>query len=1170
MREMRWTDEQVDAITASGNVLLAASAGTGKTTTIVGKVMWMLGLDVGVRASTGEPVPPCPSPCALEEVAAITFTEKAAYDLKGKLRREIECSERADQFRWEVDRASVGTIHGFCGELLREHALRLGIDPTFRVLDERETQLRQDELLRDVIFRAVQEREPETVALVKKHGLYRMGQRRGVIDVVREVMHDIRWRAHRYEAWTRMEEPSGDGSEGTRVLDRDKLSSLAAEAGLWAPEVVLDGCDSNEDERSIREAAALYRLARAGLRDWLRWLEEENVRDFDSLILDARRLLTRPETRTALESMRSRFRILIIDEFQDTDGAQRDIAFAVAGQYEPAEGGPQLLLVGDPKQSIYGFRGADITVWNEVREALCPNGYPMALTHNFRSEPTVVDFVNRVCGTAMDERAEAVAAESPRSKVSYQALVANRPETVAGGLEWLAADSEGKVAERLEAEGKLIGSRIRQLVGTVTVFDPDEDEYRTCRYGDIAVLARKKKILTGIESGLREYGVPYFNSVTGGLADRREVMDLVTVLRLIDNPRDDLRAFAFLRSPFVGLRDEVLARIRLDPSSGKKTYLRQADAYLTAVTDGSTDWFEAPESVLISEVERTALRTGLTAINEAQALVDRAEPSELLEGVLEATGYRLHLLLGEGAEEALANIERFLALLEDYRHLPVSRILDLWDLWGDQDLGIPQARLSSKDDNVVTLSTIHTAKGLEWPVVVLAGTRDRLLGASDRFWSDPRFGPVFLPNKRERGPRSAKLHARANLEAEAEEARLLYVAATRARDRLVVAGPTDGNLVGYAAWLGSDLDGALEEAEAAARLEAATGDDTGNGRPDPSAHAHHEATGTGRQMDAFGGDHPDGKGQLDMFTAPVPAPAVSPEPGSDTAPAPVLPCGELVIYRRLSPIQGNLAQVPVALWWLSGITSGEAPPLVRPISAPSRSFLSSATELMMRENEPERWAAQYLHGVEGVDRFAPSARGVDVPAHVRGTLIHGVLEKIREAEELSRILNEAIGGIDAPELEDVLSAGSGYREALEREIEQVVSSPLWRWYVEADHHRELPFMRLAGDRNWIHGAFDLYRPPAPDAGLVYAAAEPDLGLEGEVGDLAADPERDQSTWIIDFKTHRIEENAIPETARAYRVQADVYMDAVRALLEPTDSVRLALHFTRPNRAIEMS
>jgi len=148
IRNMQWTGEQAEAVTARGDVLLAASAGTGKTTTVVGKILWMLGLDAGRRGDPPVSLPPCETPCRLDQIAAITFTEKAAYDLKRKLRAEIEASERADELRWEIDNAAVGTIHGFCGELLREHSLRLGIDPTFRVLDERETRLQQNELLR--------------------------------------------------------------------------------------------------------------------------------------------------------------------------------------------------------------------------------------------------------------------------------------------------------------------------------------------------------------------------------------------------------------------------------------------------------------------------------------------------------------------------------------------------------------------------------------------------------------------------------------------------------------------------------------------------------------------------------------------------------------------------------------------------------------------------------------------------------------------------------------------------------------------------------------------------------------------------------------------------------------------------------------------------------------
>ena len=122
MDELRWTPEQVRAIRSEDDTLLVANAGTGKTTTVVGKIMWRLGLPFGVSEETGEPLEPPADPCRLDEIAAITFTEKAAYDLKRQLRRRIEASPRGDELRWEIDRASVGTIHSFCGELLREHA----------------------------------------------------------------------------------------------------------------------------------------------------------------------------------------------------------------------------------------------------------------------------------------------------------------------------------------------------------------------------------------------------------------------------------------------------------------------------------------------------------------------------------------------------------------------------------------------------------------------------------------------------------------------------------------------------------------------------------------------------------------------------------------------------------------------------------------------------------------------------------------------------------------------------------------------------------------------------------------------------------------------------------------------------------------------------------------
>jgi ATP-dependent exoDNAse (exonuclease V) beta subunit len=1167
MREMRWTDEQAAAITASGDVLLAASAGTGKTTTIVGKILWLLGLDVGLQAETETMLPPCPEPATLEEIAAITFTEKAAYDLKRKLRAEVSSSERGNELRWQIDRASVGTIHGFCAEILREHALRLGVDPTFRILDEMETTVQQDELIRDVLMRALERREPEAVELVKRFNLFGGHFTKGAVDHVREVLRDIRWHARRYEPW--VHRPEGPHSDPT--LHEETLRKLAeaeeARTGEPAPE--------SAEADALAVAAALYRYAFRSLRRWLAWLEEENVRDFDSLILDARRLLTRQETRPALEAIRGRYRILIIDEFQDTDAAQKEIAFAIAGlpdaeaglpdeELAPGRERPQVFLVGDPKQSIYRFRGADISVWNRVRQTLCGGGEPLHLTSNFRSQPQVVALVNRVCSAVMTERAEALAKESPASRVDYKELQPARGPTRAGGLEWLVNDGRGK-DELVEAEARLVASRIQRLVGNTPVWDDERQVHRPCRRSDIAVLGRTREALAGIEEGLRQYGVRFYNTATGGLADRQEIMDLVTALRVVENPRDDLRAFAFLRSPFVGLRDEVLTRIRLDRALPRTTYLRQARAFLERTQSGELSCFEAPESPLVSGVELEALCSGLQAVEDAHRLLDRADHAELLEALIQRTGYRLQLLLREGAAESMANLERFLAMLGEYRHLPLAAFLRLWDRWGEQDMGIPQAPLFSHDDDVVTLSTIHTAKGLEWPVVFLVRTREGP-GAGGRltntFWSDPDLGPVFMPPKDDRGDRSRRLFDRALLEDHAEEARLLYVAATRARDRLVVSGPTE-DPKGYAAWLAPELDEAFEERQATAVMQAAgDGDGNGNGNGESlTARASRilgtrtgtpddAATGTGRQIDAFGFDHEveDETGQFSLF-APGSGIAAESERATWLEEPPAAPLS-MVIYRTPDPLQGALAQAPVSLAWMENLEECAEPPLVRPIPVPPLGFTTSATEMRIREKEPERWERFYRHGVvETLDFAREAASGRALRPTVRGTLIHGVLERIEEEAELSRILDETIAGLDDPGAEVLLTPGTAYREVLEAEIARVVRSPEWAWYVEGVHWRELTFVHLAARREWRLGALDLLRAAS-------------------YGPEAAD--RDCAIWIVDFKTHQIDAEAAANVAREYETQARVYREVVRQVLGEDDStVQVALHFTAPNVVVEM-
>jgi ATP-dependent helicase/nuclease subunit A len=1053
--EIRWTGEQADAITAAGHTLLAAGAGTGKTTTLIGKILWHLGLGSGIDERTGKPLPECPAEllCQLPEIVAITFTEKAAYDLKRKLRQAIE--QRAPELLWELDRAYVGTIHGFCGQLLREHALRFGIDPGFGILDERETQVELMALIRDLLLRRLSEGDARAEDLVgDTSSIDGYTHQNGPVDLLAAMLRDLRWHGDRYyrraggQAGGRADSAAGAGSP----IDLQELKRVA-------------GCWDEKDDELLARVERLRSLAAEALGEWHAWLEEENVRDFDAMVLDCRDRLASEAGRPALESIRSRIRLLVIDEFQDTDGAQRDIAFllgGLAGARLVASHGslvaspphttpklPTLFLVGDPKQSIYGFRGADIAVWNRVKERLAEFGPPLELTGNFRSDPAVIGFANRASSHAIDTTGAAVEAAGLTSRVGYTPLAPRRRAEGTGAVEWLVA--KGRLAEeRQEAEAEAVAARIRHLVidrergdhEGVQVVDPETGRLRDCQYRDVAVLFRTRGGVDCLAQALAKYGVPFYLAGDAGLTNRLEIADLLNLFRLIANPLDDLAAMAWLRSPFVALRDEVITRIRL--ANVGRPLLYQAREWLE-----QSEWFPAPEHARVHAVEQDALRSGLELLDELIKLRSRVPIDQLAHLALERSGYPLHLLLLPQPEPKLANLTRFIRILEGYRNQTLGTFLEMWGRWEDQDLGVPQAPLYSKRDNVVTLSTIHAAKGLEWPVVFLAGVdgamTDKLSG---EVWSDRDLGPVLGINKDDRGVRAVKLCQRRLAEERAEEARIIYVAATRARDRLIIAAPAQADLKDKGRWLWAGVDPTVQV------------------RPE---------------------------------VYEVERPPLPPEP---------------------------------ELAWLDDIAGGAIDgALVGAVRRPAIRYFRSATEMMKLRQSRKDWRLMYENGVSPVYMFAPDGPGDGLAPRVRGTIIHGVLEKIEDEAELAELLDVAVGSLDSPELVERLARGTEEREAIEQEIKKVVTSEEWRWYVEGRHWRELKFVQLRTPQKWRIGAFDLYRPGEPE------------GL------------------IVDFKTQDVSARSVETEARKYALQSLMYRTVAGRLAGPA---KLQFHFTGPN------
>ena len=1002
MSKFAWTNEQAAALTASTDVLLTANAGTGKTLTIVGKIMWMLGLKTG-HSEDQKNIPINTNPCKINEIAAITFNRKNAADLRQKLRHELLKSEdpNAKVLALRLEEAFIGTIHSFCESTLREHALRLGVDPAFKVLNAQLADLKKDEIVKEVILDKLDEDQPEIKALVQRFGL------NNVISQTRTMLTEVRWHPERYEEWNLV------------LTDQQQITE----------------CQDPKDRLTRDLTYGLYSLAHSANEKWQRQLLINNERDFDQLILEIRSLLCSQQASSALQQISSRYKILIIDEFQDTDHAQRDIAFSIG-----RAGRTKLFLVGDPKQSIYGWRGADITVWNEVKDRIETSGHVLSLTKNFRTDPEVIDAINTVCGPAIDDSAAKLREVGlDTSAIDYQEMEASRSPsgTAQCGLINLEASNSG--GRRLE-EGMKVGTHIQQLVGQTEIIDPKTNDKRPCTYQDIAILYRNRTDLDLFQRGLTEAGVP-FQTSNQDWSQSTENTDIVNLLRLLNNPDDNYHALGYLSSPFVAIRDEVITRIRM--SNFNESLLGQARTFLDKHT-----WPDYPDNPAIPELEKDALERGLKTLDKAHKLAGRMPLPDLLRQFLSESAYSVHLFLGDKkqAEEAHSNIQDFLQFTEDHRQASIEEFLELWEL----SLNEKPTRVSTADAeaDLVTVSTIHKAKGLEWPIVfTIQNDKSVRQRSNELIPSDRAFSSSLYLKKSDNGPHNSERLAPLNMaRLEAEECRLLYVSMTRARDRLIVCGQADKKTSGFF-W------------------------------------------------ERFNQTHS---------------------------------------WDEIS-IQPHLQQITDHHWvpldWIDDIEAKELPPLAAEIKPPSLQFTTSATEVMTKQRSFEEWREKYEYGVQSIPAFSGHSSG-RIPSQTRGKVIHGVLERIQEYEELPEILNETLSSMDTAELGTSPSLGSKYWEALEHELEEVLKSPDWKWYIEGEHYRELPFIHLVGPRNWYLGAFDLYRP----------STNIDKAL------------------VVDFKTHELEKSDIEEVAKTYLPQMQIYQEAA----EISQKSLVQLHFTVPN------
>jgi ATP-dependent helicase/nuclease subunit A len=830
-------DQHRAATEPERDVLVTAGAGSGKTRTLVARYLCLL--DRGLRPS---------------QILAITFTEKAALEMRSRVRAAVsriaaELAGGAASARWaeleaEMEAARISTIHSFCAELLRAHPAEAGIDPRFGVIDEAHGAALKGEAIEAALARALADSAelPPGLTLMRLDGLRsllaemlplapEMGTAEATPEAllapVRQAMAAFVERADvrqavaeldRLRAAGRLLEDAGPAlaprveallaawdellealaHQGTAVaaqalfrLRREHLKGGTGKAtsrakgavaelkALYDAEVDpwLGGRESADpppdpELETLLAAAApwLSELVRRAAAAYHAALDERHVLDFDDLEIGAVRLLSQPAVR---ERWRQRLAAVLVDEFQDTNARQNAIVAALCGERSGS-----LFVVGDARQSIYRFRGADVTVFRRLHRVIdAQGGLTVTLDRSFRTHHGLLRafdaLLAQVMGTADD---------GPAFEVPYQPLRAEHAtpgrgqsgvrapyiELILGG----GADAE---AGRRVAAGAL-AERLWALRAAGEIRE----------WSEVALLFRASTGFAAYEAGLEAGGIPSVTVAGRGFYDRPEIRDVLGLLRGLAEPWNDAAVAGLLRSPAVGLSDAALFRLRWPPGATAPRPLRLA---LAGPLDG------------LSSTDQAQARRARRLVDELAPQVDRLSVAELLKRLIDATAYRAVLAtLPQG--RPWRNLDK---LLEDAHQSGLVRVGEFFEYLAMlREVGAREGEAGVETAGAVQLMTVHKAKGLEFPVVVLAdaGHRGRADRAAAYLLPDGQL--AVWPAGNAATPLAVRwAHHQEELADQAETRRLLYVAATRAQDKLLVSGHVSGRTA--SGWLAALL-----------------------------------------------------------------------------------------------------------------------------------------------------------------------------------------------------------------------------------------------------------------------------------------------------------------------------------------------------------------------------
>ena len=822
------------------NVVLEASAGTGKTSVLVSRYVNLLARGV-------DPA----------NILAITFTRKAAAEMRERIVRELRRSAEQSLFdrgRWAAIRdrladIQISTIDAFCLSLLREFPLEADLDPGFGMADETEVPRLVDQSLDKSLaaFVALAKRDPDMALVLAQLGLTRtreglayLLQRRLVawdvldrflergpagidadavcrraVDALIDLFATVSGGRDTFLAEGPVRQPryqllaqdlrrlesfrDADNAAVRGLIDRAAQHFLKTDGKPRASERIhpytnddypsleagkrhrLEALRLGPPFENIRRAFSrdlnvvlsrgIRRMFAIALAHYRTALNDRSLLDFSDVLQRAVDLLGRmDEFSQSRYRLEGRYHHVLVDEFQDTSRKQWELISLLVKAWGEGIGmvsQPSIFIVGDRKQSIYRFRDAEVAVLQEAGafiSGLRPGGSARrAISRSFRAVPGLLGFVNDLFAEIgrdarrpddfkydEEDRFPPSAAAGDAGVSLGEMSAASRASSSASTVLGIVAGGDA------DACAAAVADEIRRLIGTASVRDKESGVARTARPGDIAILFRSRASHRELEAALEVRGVPTYVYKGLGFFDADEIKDVSALIRYLANPSSPLRAAAFLRSRFVRVSDAGLAALAPDLAG--------------AVTSQ-----DPPAGMaLLQEDDRRALETIRRCAPGWIDQVDRVPPADLIEGLLPATAYAYELRGGRlhQAWENLKKMRGLIRRIQNRGYATLARIADHLDSLtaGDESNAVLEAL------DAVNLMTIHASKGLEFPIVFVVNLAKGATGF-------PR--PVRVAGEDVSvGPFVSEMDEEERFRDREETKRLLYVALTRARDRL--------------------------------------------------------------------------------------------------------------------------------------------------------------------------------------------------------------------------------------------------------------------------------------------------------------------------------------------------------------------------------------------------